>query len=194
MDAAASTWASGLRLARSTTCPSAAARRCLAAVRALSTRSSAAGRSEPSRPFREGLPFTVGAEDVQGANNTYAERADLNLAHPPAGFVKNHQHYYSFSTTPLDPGAQYTQPRPGYFGTSQRNSLSGPGQINFDLSAFKNFRIFESLGFQFRVDAFNVLNHWNPGQPDANIFDSTAGQILPPTRRPVRVFCRPPKN
>ena len=126
-----------------------------------------------------GLPFTVGAEDVQGANNTYAERADLNLAHPPAGFVKNHQHYYSFSTTPLDPGAQYTQPRPGYFGTSQRNSLSGPGQINFDLSAFKNFRIFESVGFQFRVDAFNVLNHWNPGQPDANIFDSTAGQILP---------------
>ena len=126
-----------------------------------------------------GLPFTVGAEDVQGANNTYSERADQNLAFAPPGFVRNHQHWYSFSTVPGAPNAEFTQPLPGYYGNSQRDILSGPGQINFDLSAFKNFRLFETSTLQVRVDAFNALNHWNPGQPDDNIFDSTAGQILP---------------
>jgi hypothetical protein len=126
-----------------------------------------------------GLPFTIAAQDVQGANNTYSERADANLSKPPAGFTRTHDHYFSFSTTPQDPTAQYTQPLPGYYGTSARNVLRSPGQINFDLSLFKSFEIYEHSAFQLRVDAFNILNHWNPGQPDNDIFDSTGGQILP---------------
>jgi hypothetical protein len=129
--------------------------------------------------FQGGLPFTIIAQDVQGANNTFSERADANLSHAPAGFKSTHDHYFSFSTTPGDPTAQYTQPQPGYYGTSQRNVLRSPGQANFDLSLFKSFEIYERSSFQLRVDAFNILNHWNPGQPDNDMFSATAAQILP---------------
>jgi hypothetical protein len=54
------------------------------------------------------------------------------------------------------------------FGNAGRNSLIGPGLLDFDTSLFKNFglpRISESAKLQLRAEFFNVLNHTNFQSP-----------------------------
>jgi hypothetical protein len=41
----------------------------------------------------------------------------------------------------------------------------GPGVANADLSLYKQFRIRERATLEFRFQAFNALNHFNPGNP-----------------------------
>jgi hypothetical protein len=45
------------------------------------------------------------------------------------------------------------------FGDEGRNRFRNPRQTNFDMGLFKNFPIHESIGLQFRAEAFNVFNH-----------------------------------
>jgi outer membrane receptor protein involved in Fe transport len=49
------------------------------------------------------------------------------------------------------------------FGNSSRNSLRGPALNQLNMSVFKNTKIGEKLTFQIRAEAYNVLNHPNPG-------------------------------
>jgi hypothetical protein len=51
------------------------------------------------------------------------------------------------------------------FGNMGRNSIVGPDFRNVDLSAIKNTKITERLNLQLRVDAFDLTNHPNYGQP-----------------------------
>jgi hypothetical protein len=62
-------------------------------------------------------------------------------------------------------------------GTLQRNSISGPGFADVDLSGEKDTKLFEGLTFIIRADAFDILNHPNFGQPAGNVQSSTFGQI-----------------
>ena len=41
----------------------------------------------------------------------------------------------------------------------------GPGVENTDLNLFMQFRITEKRILEFRFQAFNALNHFNPGNP-----------------------------
>jgi hypothetical protein len=63
------------------------------------------------------------------------------------------------------------------FGNSKNGSVRGPGYLNVDMSAFKDFRIYESQSIGFRFDAFNAFNIVSYGNPDTNITDTTFGQI-----------------
>ncbi|HEY6121053.1 MAG TPA: carboxypeptidase regulatory-like domain-containing protein [Pyrinomonadaceae bacterium] len=49
------------------------------------------------------------------------------------------------------------------FGTATRNSLRGPRLNQLNMSVFKNTKVGEHVTFQIRAEAFNVLNHPNPG-------------------------------
>lgn len=51
------------------------------------------------------------------------------------------------------------------FGNLGRNAVYGPGFTNMDLTLAKNTKVRENLNVQFRVDAFDVFNHPNYGQP-----------------------------
>ncbi|MGA1984361.1 MAG: carboxypeptidase regulatory-like domain-containing protein [Acidobacteriaceae bacterium] len=62
-------------------------------------------------------------------------------------------------------------------GTMQRNAVTGPGLADLDLSGEKETKIFENLTFTLRVDAFDILNHPNFGQPSGNVQSSAFGQI-----------------
>jgi len=138
--------------------------------------------------FQGGEPFSVTAADIGGSNRTYSERADLNLSHPPPGFKRSTAHWFSASATPHDPSAQFTQPEPGRFGTSSRNAVRGPGQIDADLSAFKYFSFWDRAKLQLRFDAFNALNHYDPGLPSQGI-GTTAGYIAPTSyQRSARIL------
>jgi hypothetical protein len=62
-------------------------------------------------------------------------------------------------------------------GNIQRNAITGPGFADVDLSGEKNTKLTERVTFKLRVDAFDILNHPNFGQPTGNTASSTFGQI-----------------
>jgi hypothetical protein len=63
------------------------------------------------------------------------------------------------------------------FGTSRNGAVRGPGYLNVDMSAFKDFRIIREQSIGFRFDAFNAFNIVSYGNPDTNINDSTFGDV-----------------
>ncbi len=67
-----------------------------------------------------------------------------------------------------------------HFGNFGRNVIIGPGFNNVDFSLIKRTRITERLGTEFRVEAFDLLNHANLGQPGrvAQVGSSTFGVIF----------------
>jgi hypothetical protein len=68
-------------------------------------------------------------------------------------------------------------PAPGQIGNMGLKYLEGPGQVRFDVDLIKRVRITETTEFEFRVDAVNVLNHPNFGNPTADINSATFGRI-----------------
>jgi Carboxypeptidase regulatory-like domain/TonB dependent receptor len=63
------------------------------------------------------------------------------------------------------------------FGNSTNGAVRGPGYLNVDMSAFKDFVIFREQTLGFRFDAFNALNIASYGNPDTGVTDNTFGQI-----------------
>jgi hypothetical protein len=55
------------------------------------------------------------------------------------------------------------------FGNVSRDSNRAPGEVDFDAAVSKDFKIHEALNFQFRVDAFNVINHTNFQAPSGSL-------------------------
>lgn len=85
---------------------------------------------------------------------------------------------------PLDPwfntGAfQAQDPAATVPGTAKRGSIDLPGYQTADLGVFRNFKIHESLTFQFRAEAFNVANHTNvntvSGSATSTLFGTITG-------------------
>jgi len=61
-------------------------------------------------------------------------------------------------------------------GTAPVQSFYSPGFFNLDLSIRKIIRLGEGRSLVFRVDAMNIRNHFNPGNPRANLrFRYTTG-------------------
>ncbi|PYR98861.1 MAG: hypothetical protein DMG12_21645 [Acidobacteria bacterium] len=69
----------------------------------------------------------------------------------------------------FDPNA-FVLPPAGTFGNVARGALMGPGLFNVNTSLFKRIPLKESLNLQFRVEAFNVLNHANFSHPELIVF------------------------
>ena len=63
------------------------------------------------------------------------------------------------------------------FGNSGRNILDGPGTIDFNLSLMKKFAVGERSYFQFRWEAFNVINHANFILPIREVDAANGGTI-----------------
>jgi hypothetical protein len=60
-------------------------------------------------------------------------------------------------------------PLPGHRGTLGQATVSGRGTWSLDLSMSKEFQVRERMRFQIRMDATNILNHSQPGNPTLNI-------------------------
>jgi hypothetical protein len=89
--------------------------------------------------------------------------------HSPSAWLNRN----AFQQITQDPNSPVQQ-----FGTAGRNIAQGPGDANWDFSAFKNIRIAESKEFQFRAEFFNILNHTNFRLPDSDISSPTFNRIL----------------
>ena len=69
--------------------------------------------------------------------------------------------------------AAFSPTLPLKFGTSGRDIITAPSWTNFDISAFKDFRIRESMILQFRAEAFNAFNNVKFFPPDMNVVSPT---------------------
>ena len=155
-----------------------------------------------------GVPFTPGfAGDTLGVNSTDPNIDLPNLVRGPncRSLVNsgNPNQYINTScfavpaSTPaiaaqcvnvinVDPATGLPVPDPSTClnlrGNLGRNTLIGPGLLNFDFSLFKNNyvkRVSDTFNIQFRAEFFNVLNRANFAPPLANksVFDSAGHPI-----------------
>src|SRR5262249_26973132 len=58
------------------------------------------------------------------------------------------------------------------FGDLGRNTYRGPGQVNFDFSLIKTFRITEPPTLQFTTSFFNLWHHPNSANPSVTDVES----------------------
>jgi hypothetical protein len=65
----------------------------------------------------------------------------------------------------------------GQFGNLGRNSLYGPGQINFDMALTRRFTVGERWKLDLRADFFNIMNHGNWNGPTTSLSSGTFGEI-----------------
>ena len=126
-----------------------------------------------------GTPFTVYDSDnapMEGDSpeitGFYSSRPNV-LSNPNDGPHTPNQWVSRSAFQELTPEAN-----PGEFGNEGRNAVRGPGLATADLSLFKNFTLKESTYLQFRLEAFNSLNHPNFMLPENDLASPEFGQIL----------------
>ena len=71
--------------------------------------------------------------------------------------------------------AVFASPAPGSYGDFHRNSIYGPGILNFNMSLFKNFNFTENTRIQLRFEAYNVFNHTQWGNVNVGLSAPTSG-------------------
>jgi hypothetical protein len=70
-------------------------------------------------------------------------------------------------------------PALNHYGNLGRNALVGPGLLSLDASVVKNTHVAERFNVQFRMEAFNLINHTNFAPPLTNnvVFDQTGAAV-----------------
>jgi hypothetical protein len=68
----------------------------------------------------------------------------------------------------------FVLPFPGTYGNLSRNTLTGPGISELDLSLRKNTALTQKLNLQFRAEFFNILNRTNFGTPNTVVYSSNS--------------------
>ena len=66
--------------------------------------------------------------------------------------------------------AAFSAPAYGTIGNVARDSLTGPGYADWDLSLLKSTQITERTRMQFRAEFFNILNHTNLQLPNEVVY------------------------
>lgn len=100
-----------------------------------------------------GFPLTISGSDTSGTNSR-GSRA--NCTAPARVFGK--QEYSGGGYQWFDPNS-YGPSLPHQFGTCGVGTVRGPGLVDLDMTAEKNFAITERFRFLFRTDFVNAFNH-----------------------------------
>ena len=80
--------------------------------------------------------------------------------------------------------AAFTPNTPGVWGNVGRNTLRGPKVWNIDSSLSRRFQVNEKQRIELRAEAFNIFNHFNPGDPTTAINSANFGRITSAARDP----------
>ena len=115
-----------------------------------------------------GLPFTpsAGANISGDGNNQGDDRPSINPAFTGNVITGTPAQWYN-------PNA-FILPQAGTYGNLGRDTLTGPGLADVDLSLFKATKLSERVGLQFRAEVFNIMNHANFAFPNTTAFSGTA--------------------
>jgi outer membrane receptor protein involved in Fe transport len=140
--------------------------------------------------FESGVPLNVynglDADGIGGnydrpnfnANGAWGVRAQYS-ASSPTGYVNP-----DANNAPIDPATAMFIGLPQNTGTTakptgnlSRNTLRMPGLNHFNVNIFKNFRVTERVGFQFRSEFYNIWNHAQYGQGSVSPFSPSGGSM-----------------
>jgi hypothetical protein len=123
--------------------------------------------------LQSGLPFTATlANSVSNAGGSRPDAfKDATIDNPTIA------RWFDVSLGTATSGAAWGTPAQFTFGNAARNSLYGPGRVNFDYSVFKNFAVTERVKLQFRTEIFNLFNHAQFDIPNSTIGNPNAGII-----------------
>jgi hypothetical protein len=73
--------------------------------------------------------------------------------------------------------AAFEQPALGVFGNHELNSIRGPGFWKIDLALSRLFALAAAQNLEMRLEAFNLLNNFNWGNPITNFSSGNFGRI-----------------
>ena len=73
--------------------------------------------------------------------------------------------------------AAFAQPALGTFGDLERNSIKGPAFWTINMALSKVVRFAASQTVEVRLEAFNLLNHFNWGNPGTNLNVASFGRV-----------------
>jgi hypothetical protein len=121
---------------------------------------------------QSGIPFTVVSgvnNSLTGVGNDFADLTGVDWRRDHSSKSDMLANY--FNTAAFKVNAV------GTIGTGRRNQLRGPNNWTLNYSLFKTFRITEQFKLDFRGEFFNILNHANFGQPNANVSSAAFGRI-----------------
>ena len=127
--------------------------------------------------LQSGQPFTVRLGFNRSGNlNTTSfslnERPNLKPGYSSNPILGGPDRYWDINAFELPPAGQR--------GNLGRNTLTGPGLVNADLSLVKSFALATRRTVQVRVEGFNVLNRANFAVPSGRIaFTNAAGDVAP---------------
>jgi len=120
--------------------------------------------------MRSGLPFTPTISGDNSGTGQSRDRPD-QIADPR--LPKSERTVQRYFRTEA-----FTQPTRGTFGNAGRNQLTGPGQLNLDVSVSKRVQLGEQKEMQIRIEFFNALNTPTFFLPNGTSNTSNFGRIF----------------
>lgn len=123
--------------------------------------------------LQSGFPFSpqLGYNPTGSGDTRNPVRPDINPNFHGNLYPRTPQQYFNPSA--------FLAPAYGTVGNLGRDTLTGPGLANLDLSLLKTTQISERVRAQFRAEFFNVLNHTNFATPNPVVFTSGPTQGTP---------------
>jgi hypothetical protein len=126
--------------------------------------------------WSSGLPFSLTysgcGNNLPGDAPCYPNGPAKSLPTNVGGFsttLHNRAFFNGFNNLYANgPQGNFSAPGVDQVGTTGRNTKFGPNFFDTDLAVQKNVTLHESLFAQFRLDAYNVFNYINPGNPGGN--------------------------
>ena len=110
--------------------------------------------------IQSGIPYTANVRGNQSAGGGlgayFSGRAQATGL--PVSLPSSARSTLDFFNT-----AAFTLPPAGEFGNAGRNTIEGPGSINFNMSLMRMLTVSEQKGIRlnFRIQANNIFNHPN---------------------------------
>ena len=123
--------------------------------------------------MQSGSGFTVTSGVDNARTGTGNQRADISGDPELSSDRSNQEKILRWFDTSV-----YTPNALGTFGTSSRNALRGPGTKNVDVGLHKTFPTGGGTRLQVRIEAFNVFNWVNLGNPTVAQNSTNFGRIL----------------
>lgn len=125
--------------------------------------------------FKSGQPFTP----LLTFDPSLTGRNFVRPNYVPGAFINEGGQVHLNPALPLDPVRRIPAaiiPRTGEVGNLGRNTFTGPGYKNVDMSIIKETRLGEKLRIQTRFEVFNIFNTTNLALPERKLTDPFFGR------------------